>query len=242
MTGADRGGAVAAAVVLGVALVLAAGVLGYLLGSSAIRFKEYERTVVVKGLAEREVPADRVIWPIPFTATDNDLASLYETLERSTRAIRAFLERHGIGEAEVTVSPPAVVDKLAQQYGGPPAEFRYTGNQTVTVHSSEVAVVRAAIADLATLGRSGIALTGTEYGNGIEYLFTRLNDVKPEMVEEATKNARQVAEKFAADSRSRLGKIKSARQGQFSINDRDRNNPHLKKVRVVSTVEYYLSD
>ena len=96
--------------------------------------------------------------------------------------------------------------------------------------------------NLAELGKQGIALTGTGYQTTTEYLFTRLNEIKPSMVEEATMKAREVAEKFATDSNSRLGKIKSARQGQFSISNRDKNNPHIKKVRVVSTVEYYLSD
>ncbi|WP_422490326.1 hypothetical protein [Endozoicomonas sp. ALE010] len=96
--------------------------------------------------------------------------------------------------------------------------------------------------NLSDLGREGIVFTGGHYGSQPEYLFTRLNDVKPEMIEEATRKAREVAEKFASDSQSELGKIKRASQGQFSISDRDRNNPHIKKVRVVATIEYYLSD
>jgi len=235
-------GASGAALVLGVFLVIAAGLLGHQLGSSVVRFKEYERTVVVKGLSEREVPADVVIWPIAFTVADNDLGQLYETLERDTEAIRAFLTQHGIGRAEITVAPPAVTDKLAQQYGGPPAEFRYLANQSVTVYSNDVATVRGAMGELASLGRSGIALSASNFAGGTEYLFTGLNELKPAMIEEATTKAREVAEKFAEDSQSRLGKIKRASQGQFSISDRDRNNPHVKKVRVVSTVEYYLSD
>lgn len=85
-------------------------------------------------------------------------------------------------------------------------------------------------------------LTEGGYQNSTEYLFTRLNEIKPGMIEEATTKAREVARKFAKDSDSRLGKIKKASQGQFSINDRDKNNPHIKKIRVVSTIEYYLSD
>lgn len=95
---------------------------------------------------------------------------------------------------------------------------------------------------LAALGKKGIAFTGHSYQNSTEYLFTRLNEIKPIMVEEATTKAREVAEKFAKDSNSKLGKIKKAAQGQFSINNRDKNNPHIKKIRVVSTLEYYLSD
>ena len=95
---------------------------------------------------------------------------------------------------------------------------------------------------LPELGKTGIAFTGSNYQGQTEYIFTRLNEVKPEMIEEATKKAREVAQKFATDSASQLGKIRRARQGQFSISARDKNSPHIKKVRVVSTVEYYLSD
>ena len=116
------------------------------------------------------------------------------------------------------------------------------GTQTITVYSKKIKSVRLTMNKLAELGKKGIALTDGGYENTTEYLFTRLNAIKPEMVEEATTKAREVARKFAKDSNSKLGKIKKARQGQFSINARDKNNPHIKKVRVVSTIEYYLSD
>ena len=102
--------------------------------------------------------------------------------------------------------------------------------------------MRSVMSSLSELGKQGIVFTGGNYQSQTEYIFTRLNDVKPEMIEEATRKAREVAEKFASDSQSRLGKIKRASQGRFSISARDKNNPHIKKVRVVSTVEYYLSD
>ena len=114
--------------------------------------------------------------------------------------------------------------------------------QTVTVYSGRVESVRQAMNALLDLGKQGIVFTGDNYGGQTEYLFNRLNEIKPAMIEEATRNAREVAEKFAADSASQLGKIRRASQGQFSITPRDRNNPHIKRVRVVSTVEYYLSD
>jgi hypothetical protein len=121
-------------------------------------------------------------------------------------------------------------------------QYRYAAVSTVTVYTDQVDRVLSARTHLTELGRQGVALAGQNYGSRNEFLFTGLNDLKPAMVEEATKQARVVAEKFAQDSKSVLGKIKSARQGQFSISDRDSNNPHIKKVRVVSTVEYYLSD
>lgn len=230
------------AAIIGICLVLAGGVLGWSLGTGAMNVKALDRTVVVKGLAEREVPADIVIWPIAFTAADNDLNALYATLEKQSRAIEEFLAAAGVPSAEVTRNAPAIVDKLAQQYGNNEARFRYSATQIVTVYSQQVDLVRKAQRGLADLGRQGIVFSGEQYGYATEYMFTGLNDIKPGMVEEATRNAREVAEKFARDSQSTLGKIKSAQQGQFSISNRDGNNPHIKKVRVVSTVEYYLSD
>jgi len=228
---------------LGLFIFLGLAALGLLLGKSAIQFKEFERTVTVKGLSEREYPADIVLWPIQFTEAGNELAALYASLESSTGKIRAFLRERGIQDNEVTVSPPAITDKSAQRYANTPKpEFRYTAMQTVTVYSPRVDLVRSLTTSLPELGKQGIVFTGGDYQNTTEYFFTRLNQVKPEMIEEATNKAREVANKFAEDSGSRLGKIRKASQGQFSINDRDRNNPHIKKVRVVSTVEYYLSD
>jgi hypothetical protein len=231
------------AFILGIFIFLGLSALGYLIGNSAIRFKEYERSVTVKGLAEREYEADIVIWPIQFTEASNDLESLYNSIETSTARIKEFLEEAGIQPEELTFSSPAITDKSAQQYGGGArAEFRYTAIQTVTVYSKNIGAVRSVMSSLSQLGKKGIVFTGGNYQSQTEYLFTRLNEIKPDMIEEATKKAREVAQKFAADSQSSLGKIKRAYQGQFSINNRDKNNPHIKKIRVVSTVEYYLSD
>ena len=231
------------AAVLGVFIFLGLATLGYLLGNAAIKFKEYERTVTVKGLSEREYEADIVIWPIQFTQASNNLEELYGSIERSTEKIRAFLEENGISPEEITFSTPSIIDKSAQQYGNQAkAEFRYTAVQTVTVYSKSIKSVRSVMGILSELGKQGIVFSGGNYQSTTEYLFTRLNEAKPDMVEEATRKAREVAEKFASDSSSILGKIRKASQGQFSINARDKNNPHIKKVRVVSTVEYYLSD
>ena len=231
------------ALVLGVFILLGLAALGYLLGDAAIRFKEFERSVTVKGLSEQEYPADVVIWPVQFTLAGNELAALYATLEDNTARIRSFLHDAGIEVKEISVSAPVITDKSAQNYGGgQQPEFRYSALQTVTVYSGDVQRVRGVMSRLVDLGKQGIALTGGNYQNQTEYLFTRLNDVKPAMIEEATTKAREVAEKFAQDSNSRLGKIRRASQGQFTISPRDRNNPHIMKVRVVSTVEYYLSD
>ncbi len=229
--------------ILGVCIFLGLVTLGYLLSNAAIEFKEYERTVTAKGLSEREFKADTVIWPIRFTVASNDLTELYESIESNTSGINKFLSDKGIPAKEISFGSPAITDKSAQQYGNAQrAEFRYTAFQTVTVYSKKVDSVRELMSSLSELGKKGIVFSGGNYEAKIDYIFTRLNEVKPEMIEEATKKAREVAQKFATDSQSKLGKIKRATQGQFSINPRDKNNPHIKKVRVVSTVEYYLSD
>jgi len=231
------------ALILGLFIFFGLSSLGYMLGGAAIKIKDYERTVTVKGLSEREFPADIVIWPIKFTVAGNHLENLYNSIDDSSARIQTFLEKHGINKDEISFSVPFINDKLAQQYsGGQRAEYRYTSTQTVTVYSENIDAVRSVMNSLSELGKQGIVFVGNEYDDETDYLFTRLNEVKPEMIEEATRKAREVAEKFASDSKSTLGKIKRAAQGQFSISSRDKNNPHIKKVRVVSTVVYYLSD
>lgn len=231
------------AFILGAFICLGLAILGHLLGAAAIDFKQYDRSVTVKGLSEREYLADIVIWPIEFTVADNDLGRLYQTMDDNTQRIKSFLESRGIQSQEITFNAPSINDKTAQQYGGGPApKYRYSANQTVTVYSKNIAGVRKVMNQLSDLGKQGIVFTGGGYQYQTEYLFTRLNEVKPEMIEEATRKAREVADKFANDSQSSLGKIKRASQGQFSISARDKNNPHIKRVRVVSTVQYYLSD
>jgi len=223
-----------------VAVGLALG--GYFVGDGFVAARALERTVEVKGLAEREVPADTAIWPIQFVVAGNDLEPLLAQLEQQGEQVRAFLTLRGFGAEEISVGAPSITDRLAQGYGDPNVRFRYSVSQVITVFTSEVAAVRGAGRELLELGKAGIVFTQDNYEYRTQYLFNGLNDIKPAMIEEATRNARQVAEKFAEDSNSRLGKIRDARQGQFSISDRDSNNPHVKNVRVVSTLEYYLVD
>ncbi len=232
-----------AAFILGMFLCAGLVVLGFQISSAVIEYRQFERSVTVKGLSEQEFPADIVIWPIQYTVADNSLDALYASIETNTGLISDFLQQNLIPQADISVSAAAITDKSAQQYGGnaTPA-FRFTAVQTVTVYSGNISLVREVMGKLTELGKKGIVLNQNNYQANVEYIFTRLNDVKPSMIEEATTKAREVAEKFAKDSNSVLGKIKRASQGQFSITARDRNNPHIKKLRVVSTVEYYLSD
>lgn len=228
--------------VLGLFLFLGLAALGYFIAASPAKFRAYERTVTVKGLSEREVVADTAIWPIVYSVAGNEIGEVYRLLDQDRERIMEFLKQRGFPIESITVTAPSVVDKVAQNYGGQPVELRYNAQQTITVYSDRITEVRASTSRLADLGRDGVLFTGNDYSASTEFLFNGLNEIKPNMIEEATRNARGVAEKFARDSESTLGKIKSARQGQFTITDRDKNNPHIKKVRVVSTIEYYLSD
>lgn len=233
----------ASALILGLSICLGLALLGFLLGDAALTIKGLERSVKVKGLSEREYPADIIIWPIQFTAADNNLQTLYKTIEESTDKIIVFLKEHKVNTADITSNPPAITDKSAQRYGSSePAQFRYSAVQTISVYSRDIDTVRSVMGILAELGKEGIVFNRDDYEAKPEYIFTKLNEVKPGMVEEATRKARAVALKFAQDSQSKLGKIKRASQGQFSITPRDKSTPHMKRVRVVSTVEYYLSD
>jgi hypothetical protein len=231
------------ALILGLAIFCGLAALGFLVGDAALKVKSMERSVRVKGLCEREYPADIAIWPIQFTVADNDLQRIYETIEKNSVEIIDFLNKQHIKTADITRNPPAITDKSARSYGDSNRiQFRYTATQTISVYSKDIDTVRKAMRTLADLGRKGIVFNSENYDAKTEYIFTRLNQVKPEMIEEATRKARDVAMKFAKDSNSRLGKIKRASQGQFSISARDKSTPEIKRIRVVSTIEYYLAD
>lgn len=231
------------ALILGFFIAIGLAILGYQLSNGAVQVKQFERSVTVKGLSERELGSDIVLWPIQFTAASNDLEELYNLSDHNSLKIRNFLIKNGIAADEISFSSPAITDRSAQQWGSnDQAKFRYTAMQTVTVYSTQIETVRAVMSKLSDLGKQGIVFTAGDYESQTEYIYNSLNKIKPEMIEEATRQAREVAQKFAKDSDSKLGKIKKASQGQFSISPRDRNNPHIKKIRVVSTVEYYLSD
>lgn len=230
------------AIIIALGLVIGLWLLGSSLYSGITDFKKLERSITVKGLSEREYPADTVIWPLQFSVSSNALNDLYQQLDKNAEIINRFMQQQGINSSEITLSAPQITDKSVHQYGDQRPTFRFLASQTVTVYANDVDRVRKAMKHVSSLGKQGIVLQGENYGSQTQYLFTRLNAVKPEMIEEATNKAREVAQKFAKDSKSKLGKIKKARQGQFSISNRDQNSPHLKKVRVVSTVEYYLTD
>ena len=226
-------------------IVIAVGflLLGLGIKGGFSTFTQGKRSVNVKGLAEMEVPADKVTWPLVYKCLGNDMESLYAEIKQSNRTIVAFLKEKGITESEISINAPEIIDMKAERYSDTSnMQFRYNVTTVITVTSSKVDLVRSLITEQGELLNRGIAITSGDYRYNVNYAYTGLNKIKPQMIEEATKNARTAAEKFAKDSDSKLGKIRTAYQGQFSIEDRDANTPYLKKVRVVTSIEYLLED
>jgi len=226
------------------ALLIALGLflLGFMIKVAINDFKDKERIVSVKGLAEMEVAADKVTWPLMYKVIGNDLTVLYNSINEKNAAIVSFLKENGISDGEISIAAPEIIDMQAERYQSTPTSYRYNATSVITVSSKNVDKVRQLMSEQTVLLKQGIAITGGDYRYNVTYEFTGLNDIKPQMIEEATKNARASAEKFARDSDSKLGKIRNASQGQFSISDRDANTPYIKSVRVVTTVNYYLKN
>ena len=232
---------VTASVILAVGIAGGFALLGSNISSGIESFVNRDRIVTVKGLSERQVKADRVIWPVGFRELGDDLQDVYGRIEKRKDQVVAFLKEAGLTDAEIEVASPQVTDAQAEMYANQKSRYRYSMTQTVTVSSDKVDLVRDLLVLQSDLIKAGVTLVG-EYSWRTSFQFTGLNTVKPAMIEEATKNARASAEKFAQDSGSSLGKIRRANQGQFSITDRDSNTPYIKSVRVVTTVEYFLKD
>lgn len=215
-------------------------VLGLMIPLAVKTNRSYERTVTVKGFCEREIPADKVIWPIVFKVVGNDISVVNAEISSKNEFIISSLTAGGVDASDVSVSAPVVSDKYANEYGDNNRLYRYVATCTITVCSKNVQNVHALMQDQSKFIEKGI-VSGDNWSSKPQFLFEGLNEVKPEMIEEATRNARLAGEKFAKDSDSHLGKIRSANQGSFSIEDRDSNTPEIKRVRVVTTVMYYLN-
>ena len=222
------------------ALLIAAGIffLGIFIKSGIDNMAFRDRQVTVKGLAEREVEANRVTWPIQYSVAGDNLLSLYDQVTSNNAKIVNFLTTNGIDKNEISINPPDTYNATTNQYSSGNFRYNYSLSCTVTVTTSKVAKVRE------LLDRQSELLTeGIPYSNSyINYEYTALNDIKPEMIAEATRNARDAAARFAEDSGSKVGKMKTASQGQFSIENRDETSPFIKNVRVVTTIVYYLED
>jgi hypothetical protein len=233
----------------GLLIAIGVALAGWFVGQGFVSGRIADRYVTVKGVAERDVQADLALWPISFVATDDDLARAQRAIERGRREILAFLGRSGIDSTQVELQGLEVNDLLANPYRSGPAESRYIITQTLMVRSEEPERIQAASQGVGDLVAAGVVFSSSGgRGSGPTYLFTGLNDHKPAMIAEATASAREAAQQFAADSGSRLGPIRKARQGVFVILPRDRaagimeESQLHKTLRVVTTVEYSLAD
>ena len=213
------------------AVILAIGmlVMGYFIKQGLDTFSGKDRVVNVKGLAEMEVPANKVTWPLMYKDLGNDLPTLYNKINTTNQTIVGFLKQKGITENEISINAPEIIDMQAERYNNNSVPFRYNVTSVITVTSTKVDLVRKMISEQSELLKQGIAITGGDYRYNVQYDYTGLN-------------ARAAAIKFAKDSDSELGKIKRAYQGQFSIEDRDANTPYIKRIRVVTTIDYSLED
>uniref|UniRef100_UPI003FF0DE5A SIMPL domain-containing protein n=1 Tax=Prevotella sp. TaxID=59823 RepID=UPI003FF0DE5A len=229
---------IVSAALLAVSIVI----LGFCVKWGIDDFANKDRKVSVKGLSEREVDADKVTWPILSKELGNNLPELYNRIAVTQGKIKKFLMSNGVKEDEINVNAPVVIDLNADQYNTNQRAYRYNITSIVTVTSRNVKLVRSIIARQGELLKEGIAIVDGGYENPVKYEFVSFNSMKPKMMEEAIANARKTAEQFAKNSESKLNKIVSADQGQFSIDNRDSNTPYVKKVRVVTTITYSLKD
>ncbi|HPR05539.1 MAG TPA: SIMPL domain-containing protein [Denitromonas sp.] len=238
-----------AAAIAGLAVIIGLVLASWLIARGMSEFRMADRYVSVKGLAEQYVKADLALWNIRFVATSDLLEEAQGKIDSDQASVISYLKDKGFSPEEVSPGTIEVVDLLAQQYRSDGASrSRYIVKASVGVRTNKVALVDEVSRKTGDLVRKGVVLEETyvDGGSGPRYIFTKLNDIKPAMIAEATANARKAAEQFAKDSRSRLGKIRRANQGVFMILGRDadeRTNESRqidKKVRVVSTVDYGL--
>lgn len=230
------------AAILGISLALGIATAGALVANALAEARATQRFVTVRGLAEREVPADTAIWPVVFTVTGDDLGQVQRQVEQNYRVIREFMMARGFAAEEMSTIVPRISDQQAQMPGQDVRPgSRYVAEAALTLRTAGVEQMRRAMQESGELVLAGIVLVRSwEYQP--QYLFTGLDSIKPEMIAAATRDARSAAQQFAADSGSRVGSIRNAQQGYFSISDRDPFSPEFKQVRVVTTVEYFLVD
>lgn len=233
--------------VLALALAIIMG--GWFIGHGYRSGQTVDRYVTVKGLAERDVSADLAIWPLQLVAASDRLADAQASIDRDETAVLAFLGEHGVDTSLVSVQGVEVTDNMANQYGpGERTGPRYVVQQVLMVRSDDPEAIERASQDVGDLVGAGVVLkSGQGWGPAQPtYLFKRLNELKPEMIAEATSAAREAARQFAADSDTDLGGIRRANQGVFVILPRDEapgiqeQTQREKTIRVVATIDYYL--
>ncbi len=231
-----------------VALIVGAGVAGagFFVGSGLERFRMSDRSVTVKGLAEQSAESDFAIWTLGFRRAGNDFGGVQQALSADRDRVLAFLKARGFTEEEIEARPLQVQDLYAREYAQGNQPFRFNGTGRVLVKSARVGEVEAAARAVDPLIQEGVQLGGGEEGrSGPNFQLRGFNDIKAPLLAEATRNAREQADKFAAEAGARLGPLKSANQGVIRItgddgSDYDDGSSRMKRLRVVSTFEYEL--
>ena len=249
----ENGQTVKAAIIVGCCLIVGLTAAGYFIGRGTARFKSEVRTVTVKGLVEREVSADEAVWTLSLRRAGDDLGEVHRRITKDRDAVLAFLQQQGFDGDEVSRLPTRTVDKLAREFGQPQAgeRFRYLVTSAVVVRTGNVEQVHKAIGATEELLKAGVILDGEREGGGANprFVLSKFNELRPQLLAAATKNARAVAQQFAADSGVTVGKIHSANQGSMQIFGSDGNDESapfsptstpVKKIRVVSTFEFEL--
>jgi len=226
--------------VLGALLAVGLAVFGVQIGQAVKKGREFDRFLSVRGLSEREVKATLAIWPIRFAVYADDLPQLKQSIEKTKGVVQGFLSDQGIAAESISYGLPAVSDKDEERYDEKNTLPRYKAVTTLVVRSAKVDVVKQAIQHADTLLEKGITLVSNEYGDHTQFLFDGINEVKPDMIKEATANAHASAEKFAQDSKAKVGSIRRATQGVLEIEDRDVATPEIKVLRVVTTVDFFI--
>lgn len=222
--------------ILGTSIVLAAFVLGLMLVWTVKTLKSFDDTVTVRGLCEKEVPADRVVYRISYSEKNNDLSALRQTIANNNQVIVKLLRDAGFDENEISYGAASYSDEYNSWSDVSHIAYRYEANQSITVITSKLDLVKKVQNTLETdLVNRNILASGYA-----DYQYLGLNEIKPSMIAESLVKARESAEEFAKNSHSTIGKMRTASQGYFEIEDLDENTPQVKKVRVVTTVEYYL--
>ncbi len=230
--------------ILGLTISLGLAIIGFSVGGALYQLKAGQRVVTVKGLAERTVRADLAIWPITFLSVGNELQAVQENMEEQRKKTVFFLKSLGFEDCELSFSAPSLRDLSTEPTFGEQQkpEYRYIGKATIVVRSGKIDQIKASAQKMGDLISQGVVPLPGSWKNKTSYTFTKLNEIKPEMIKQATVNARKAADQFAKDSGSKVGKIKNATQGYFRIDDRDSNSPDWKKVRIVTTIQYYLGN
>lgn len=226
--------------IMGIWMLAAVCVFGLFILLAVGKLKSYDRTVEVRGLCEREYPADHANYPLTYKVAGDDLVTLYNEVNKKNQVIVNFLKENGFEDSDINITTPKVTDYEMSDYYTKHTH-RYVMSSTVNIYTDKVDNVVALQTKLSKLIEMGIAISsGDGWSNPISFEFTALNDIKPEMIDEAIVNAHTAGEQFAKNSKSKLGKIKTASQGLFSIEDRDAQTPNIKRIRVVTYVTYYL--